>query len=281
MTKPTISLLVVVSALPAFLVAGEKLPSLSLTVLMAIGVYLMSASAAVFNQVLEWEIDGTMIRTRSRSLPSGALPRLYGSVFGWILGILGYGLLYLWVHPLAAHIALAGHLYYVFFYTVILKKRTAQNIVIGGVAGAVGPLIGAAAAGNISSLAAWLLFVLIILWTPPHFWALSLKYQKDYAAAGIPMYPVVHGEHRTRRMIFFYTLTLLPLAASFMVADLFLSTLFACLLTLQFIRLSWKLYKTGDNERAMPFFRYSCLYALLIFVALSLESWLYLSDFSL
>lgn len=274
MTKPTISLLVVVSALPALLVAAEELPSLWLVMLTALGVYLMSASAAVFNQVLEWKIDGTMSRTRARSLPSGRLARHHGSLFGWCLGLAGFAVLYVGIHPLAAYIALAGHLYYVLLYTLLLKKMTSQNIVIGGAAGAVGPLIGAAAAGNVLSPVAWLLFLLIFLWTPPHFWSLSLKYQKDYAAAGIPMYPVVHGEQRTRKNIFIYTLTLLPTAAALIVTDLPLSTLFACIMTLYFIHLSWKLYATQDNERAMPLFHYSCLYALLIFLALSVEQYI-------
>lgn len=274
MTKPTISLLVVMSGVPAYLVELGELPSWLPLLAMALGIYLMSASAAVFNQVLEWKIDSTMSRTCGRSMASGQVSRDRGSLFGVVLLVAGMVLLYVVAHPLAALIALAGHLFYVVLYTLILKKRTPQNIVIGGAAGAVGPLIGAAAAGNIYSWPAWLLFVFIILWTPPHFWSLSLKYQKDYASAGIPMYPVVYGEDRTRRMIFIYTLTLLPIAASLIVAQLVVSTLLTCILTLYFIYLGWKLYKTKDNTRAMPFFHYSCVYALVIFVALSVEQFM-------
>ncbi|MCY4443985.1 MAG: heme o synthase [Proteobacteria bacterium] len=273
LTKPTISLLVVISALPGFLLPQSSLPDMWLLIVMVCGVYLCSASAAVFNQVLEWKIDSTMSRTARRSLPAGHMPRWQASLFAWLLGIGGLVVLWFYVSPLSALIGLIGHVYYVIFYTLILKKRTEMNIVIGGVAGAVGPLMGAAAAGSIWSFEAWLLFILIVLWTPPHFWSLSLKYQKDYARAGIPMYPVVYGESATRRMIFLYSLSLLPVVALLWVSGLLWASFFSCLLTLYFVYLGWKLYKDNNNKGAMRLFHFSCIYALLVFVLMATEKW--------
>ena len=156
---------------------------------------------------------------------------------------------------------------------MLLKKRTPQNIVIGGGAGAVGPLIGAAAATGSLTVSAWLLFWLIFLWTPPHFWALALKYQKDYASAGIPMYPVIYGDHKTRWAIFMYTLTLIPIALflSFSEGVGVASVVVTWALTLKFAWDAWKLYSSGSNKRAMPLFHYSCIYTFAIFLAIAIE----------
>jgi protoheme IX farnesyltransferase len=273
MTKPTITLLVVVTAIPGLLMEVSAVPSATLFVATLIGAALSSASAAVYNQVVEYESDKYMKRTAGRSVASGRVPRIKAALFGAILGILGLVILYKYATPLAAVVAFAGHIYYVVIYTMLLKKRTPQNIVIGGGAGAVGPLIGVAAATNSLPVSAWLLFVLIFLWTPPHFWALALKYQKDYASAGIPMYPVVYGDHRTRWAMFLYTLSLIPvvLFLSFANGVGLISIIVMWSLTLKFAWDAWKLYSSGTNKRAMPLFHFSCIYTFAIYLAISVE----------
>lgn len=273
MTKPTITLLVVVTAVPGLLMNVETLPSLSVTLATLIGAALSSASAAVFNQVVEYNSDKYMKRTASRSVASGRVDRMQAALFGALVGALGFWILHRFATPLAAIVAFVGHLYYVVLYTMLLKKRTVQNIVIGGGAGAVGPLIGVAAATGELTMSAWLLFIMIFLWTPPHFWALALKYQKDYASAGIPMYPVIHGDHKTRWAIFLYTLTLIPVTLFLSFADGVgvISIVVMWFLTLKFAWDAWKLYSSGTNKRAMPLFHFSCIYTFAIFAAIAAE----------
>jgi heme o synthase len=273
MTKPTITLLVVVTAVPGLLMNVDQIPSLITFMATLIGAALSSASAAVYNQVVEFKSDQYMKRTKGRSVASGRVSRMQAAIFGAVIGAIGFGVLYHYTTPLAAWVALAGHFYYVVLYTMLLKKRTPQNIVIGGGAGAVGPLIGAAAATGSLTVSAWLLFWLIFLWTPPHFWALALKYQKDYASAGIPMYPVIYGDHKTRWAIFMYTLTLIPIALflSFSEGVGVASVVITWALTLKFAWDAWKLYSSGSNKRAMPLFHYSCIYTFAIFIAIAIE----------
>ena len=281
LTKPTISMLVTLSALPAYLVPQQVYPPVMEMVGLLLGVALMSASAAVFNQLLEWQTDRTMKRTQSRSLPMGYISRTEASWFGGLLGVLGIGVLLGFAGQLTAIIGLCGHLFYVILYTLVLKKRTVQNIVIGGAAGAVGPLMGAAAAGSLATPFPWILFMLIFLWTPPHFWSLSLKYQGDYAAAGIPMYPVIYGEDRTRKMIFMYSLSLIPVVLMLAITGLWIATIVSILITGFFVYLCGDLYrnKKRSHQDLMKIFRWSCYYALLIFFILSLEKsvWLWLA----
>ena len=278
LTKPTITLLVAVTVIPSLLLAAGGLPNLFKSIVAIVGASLASASAAVFNQVVETDIDVQMHRTKRRSLASGRISRESAAVFGLILGIIGIGMLYAYASPIAALTALAGHLFYVLIYTLYLKKRTDQNIVIGGAAGSVGPLIGWAAITGSLSWPAWVLFAVIFLWTPPHFWALALKYKEDYAQAGIPMYPVIHGEHKTRLVMFLYTLTLIPCVASLFffhqagIAYFILSMG----LTLKFAFDAYQLYSSASNERAMPFFHYSCLYVFGVFGALTLDCFIHL-----
>ena len=211
LTKPTITLLVVITVFPSLLLASESgLPGLGVSLAALLGAGLCSASAAAMNQILERHVDQKMARTKVRSLACGRVSQRVAWTYALLLLLVGQTILWTWTTPLASLTALAGQLFYVFIYTLWLKPRTAQNIVIGGAAGAVGPLIGWAAITNTLPLAAWLQFLLIFFWTPPHFWALALKYKSDYAAARIPMYPVVYGDHSTRRAMLLYSLTLLP-----------------------------------------------------------------------
>lgn len=273
LTKPTVTLLVVVTVVPSVLLADTGLPSLFTLLAATLGTMCFSASAGVFNQIIESTIDQNMTRTCSRSLPLGKIHKSSAITFGLLLAGCGFLLLYGGTHPLAAFVAIAAHLFYVLGYTVILKPRTSQNIVIGGAAGAVGPLIGWAAVTGDISLSAWILAGIIFLWTPPHFWALSLKYKEDYAKANIPMYPVIYGDDRTRKMIFLYSLLLLPAVVSLYVIGtgswFYLGTSLA--LTGKLVMDSYGIYASGSNQNVMKFFHFSCVYTLGIFTFLALD----------
>ena len=273
LTKPTISLLVVVTAVPTLLVAAHGLPRLGVALAALVGTFLASASASVFNHLLDADLDSVMNRTRGRPVASGQVPPAAAFTLGAGLGILSLVLLYLATTPLAAVVAFAANAFYVLVYTLCLKRYTDQNIVIGGAAGAVGPLIGWAAITGTIGAPAWVLFAIIFLWTPPHFWALAIKYRRDYAAAGIPMLPVTRGDAVARRQIFLYTLTLLPpvvaLWAMGAAGPIYLVASLAA--TLYFCWKGWILWRSGDNAKAMPVFHYSCLYLFAVFGALTLD----------
>lgn len=274
LSKPTITMLVVVTTVPGVLLASTQFPSWQLWLAVLLGTALSSASAATFNQVIDSGIDEKMRRTQQRPLPQGQLDQRSALIYGCLTGVLGTGILCAVTTPLASGVALAANLFYVLVYTAFLKRRTVQNIVIGGAAGAVGPLIGWAAVTGDLGLPAWVLFALIFLWTPPHFWALSLKYKDDYAQAGIPMLPVVYGDEITRRDIFLYSLTLLvPSGLLFMFCE-WPSAVFSLFLTIVFVGKAWKLYRQHNNDSAMPLFHYSCIYLFLIFGAIGVERWI-------
>lgn len=271
LTKPTITLLVVVTVLPGILLASSHpLPKMTLVVCCLLGTWLASSSAAVFNHLVDADIDRHMIRTKRRPVASGRVNNLNAMVFGTALGLSSFLVLSLGASLMAALIAVAANAFYVLFYTMYLKRRTVQNIVIGGAAGAVGPLIGWTAVNPSLGWQAVALFFIIFLWTPPHFWALAIKYKDDYAAAGVPMMPVVRGDQETRRQIFLYTLSLVPVVASLTIFGqagwIYLTAAMA--FTLYFAWMAWKLLKTADNRLAMPLFHYSCLYLFGVFGAL-------------
>lgn len=278
LTKPTITLLVVVTTIPGLLIDTSALPSLELFLYTLLGAGLSSASAATFNQIVEQSTDRTMARTQRRGVASGDVSSFGAMAFAMLLGSVGLGFLYHNVNTAAMLVAFTGHIYYVVLYTMILKKRTPQNIVIGGGAGAVGPMIGAAAITGTVTPSAWLLFALIFLWTPPHFWALALKYKEDYAQAGIPMYPVVYGDEKTRKAMYLYTLSLLPTVLLLIaVANLgIVSSLISVLLTLEFCRRAHILYKSKSNDTAMSVFHFSCSYTFIIFAAIAVEKFIFL-----
>ena len=273
MMKPTISLLVVVTVIPTLIMANGSMPSLNLVLVTLLGTYLASGSAGIFNHLADSDIDGYMQRTRSRPLPTGKVSQPLALFVAVSLGAVSFAMLYLGATPLAAWVALAANGFYVLVYTMYLKRRTVQNIVIGGAAGAVGPLIGWAAVTNTLSLPSWYLFAIIFLWTPPHFWALAIKYKDDYAKANIPMMPSVRGVQVTKRQIFLYTLSLLPpVVALYWGGDagwIYLSLSGA--LTLYFIWLALVLLRSSDEKKAMPLFYYSCFYLFGIFGALTLD----------
>ncbi len=285
LTKPTISMLVVVTAVPAMLMpamrgTGSIGASLPVALAALFGTWLASASASVFNHLLDHDVDMNMGRTRGRPLPSGRVSNRKAFWFATFLGVASWLMLDQLASPVSAWTAVAANAFYVLIYTAFLKRRTVQNIVIGGAAGAVGPLIGWAACTNdlglVSAWPAWVLFTIIFLWTPPHFWALAIKYKADYAAAHIPMMPVVRGDAVTRWQMLLYTISLVPAVGSlywFGAAGL-VYLIPSMLLTLLFVRYAWRLWLTGENSLAMPLFHYSCFYLFGIFGSLTADRFL-------
>ena len=278
LTKPAIALLVVATAIPTLLMAAGGFPDASVVLATVVGTFLAAASGAVFNQLVDEDIDVAMSRTKARPLPAASVSRNHAFVFAVLLSFFSLLILYFAASPLAAIIAHSANVFYVVVYTMFLKRRTVQNIVIGGAAGAVGPLIGWAAVTNSLSWPAWALFALIFLWTPPHFWALALKYKDDYAKAKVPMMPVVKGVWRTKLEMFIYTITLLvPVAALYHGGAAGAWFYYpSVLLTAGFIWQALSLLRSKENASPMGVFFYSCMYLYAVFGFLAVDRLLYL-----
>ena len=277
LTKPRVNTLIVFCAvIGMFLAVPEGLPN-ALTVFAAtIGIACVAGAAAAMNCLIEQHIDARMTRTRARPLPRGALSTGEALVFATVLGGCGLLVLHQAVNPLTMWLTLATFVGYAVIYTVLLKPRTPQNIVIGGASGAMPPVLGwAAVSGEVSS-DALLLFLIIFAWTPPHFWALALYRTADYARAGLPMLPVTHGSEFTRLSVLLYTfilfgVTLLPFATR-MSGALYLAV--AVALGLQFIRYAWRLYREYSDALARRTFRFSIVYLFALFAALLVDHYL-------
>lgn len=209
LTKPGILKLLVLTTFCTMLVAEGGWPDWGLVFWTVLGTALISGSANTINMVWDTDIDAIMARTRNRPLVRGAMTPRQALVFSGLIGLLAVAILTFFANPLAALMAIAGHVFYVVIYTMWLKRRTPQNIVIGGAAGAFPPLIGWAAVTGDLSVTAWLIFTVIFLWTPPHFWALALYKDIEYGKAGVPMMPVVRGHDVTKYQMLVYTLLLL------------------------------------------------------------------------
>lgn len=280
LTKPRVMTLVVFTALCGMLAAPVPVhPVLGFTAILCIT--LGAGAAGALNQWYESDLDAKMRRTQGRPLPAGRMDRQSALHFGVGLAGFSLGLMYFAINLAATLILAASILFYVFVYTVWLKRRTPQNIVIGGAAGAFPPMIGWAAATGDLSLLPVLLFALIFLWTPPHFWALALFVKTDYANAGVPMLPVVAGERVTRQQIGLYTI---PMAAAaiapwplglvgpvYGVAAVVLNALFALFAAQVALR------STVEGDRMLPekrLFKYSIFYLFLMFAALVADRWL-------
>jgi protoheme IX farnesyltransferase len=272
LTKPRIiSLLLVTTVAPMF-VAGT--PSWLTVLVVTLGGYLMAGGANAVNMYLDRDIDETMARTRLRPIPSGRLAPSAVLAFGVALAAAATWLLAAFVNVLTAALALAGFYAYVFLYTRWLKRSTPQNIVIGGAAGAIPPLVGWAAATGSLDLTAWYLFLIVFYWTPPHFWALALLKQRDYARAGVPMAPNVWGERETKDEMVWYTcilvaLTLLPVAFSAFGWVYLASALALDALLLHGV---WRVRRAQEwTEAAWRLYKFSLLYLALLFVAMVID----------
>ncbi|MQA91014.1 MAG: protoheme IX farnesyltransferase [Gemmatimonas sp.] len=274
LTKPRIISLLLVTTLAPMVLAAGGWPSTGLVVLAMIGGYLMAGGANAINMFLDRDIDSLMARTRLRPIPSGRMSPAHGLGFGIALAVASFLLFALAVNLLAAALALAGLLYYVFVYTRWLKRSSPQNIVIGGAAGAFPPLVGWAAATGGISLTALYLFLIVFFWTPPHFWALALVKQKDYGKVGVPMAPNVWGEQHTLRQMILYTGILLPLTlVPVTLGELgVVYGVAALLLGLWFLYAVVKVARASDFTRpAWSLYRTSLLYLALLFAAVLVD----------
>ncbi|HEV7585445.1 MAG TPA: heme o synthase [Solirubrobacteraceae bacterium] len=268
LTKPKVQSLLLLTTIATMYVAGD--PSPALVALTCLGGYLSAGGAGAVNHWFDRDIDLQMARTANRPVPSGRVAPGAALAFGCTLAALSLLELSLTVNPLAAGLSFAGFLGYVFVYTVWLKRRTPQNIVIGGAAGAVPPLVGwAAVTGNVSGTAVMLFFI-VFFWTPPHFWALSLLMKDEYEKVGVPMLPVVRGEAETRRQILLYSVLLyavtqLPFCAGgfgaiYLVGSLALGVLF--------VGAAARLYRRADRASALRLYLFSLAYLALLFCAM-------------
>jgi len=274
LTKPRIASLVVLTGVPALLMAANGLPPAGVFLGAMVGTVLAAGSAACFNMYVDRDVDALMARTASRPLPAGILAPSAALALGFALGALAWGLLALTTNMLAGALALASIFYYAVVYTVWLKRRTPENIVIGGGAGASAPLIAWAAVTGTLGVPAILLSAIVFLWTPPHFWSLALYRRDDYARAGIPMLPVTHGEPETRKRILLYTLVMVPVTLLLVPFGGAGPVYFipAALLGARFIRDAWRQWASGDSARAPALFKFSILYLFAIYCCLALDS---------
>ncbi len=268
LTKPKVQSLLLLTTITTMYVAGD--PSALLVALTCLGGYLSAGGAGAVNHWFDRDIDVQMARTANRPIPSGRISPRAALLFGCTLALLSLVELSLTVNPLAAALSFSGFLGYVFVYTMWLKRRTPQNIVIGGAAGAVPPLVGwAAVTGSVSGTAV-ILFFIVFFWTPPHFWALSLLMKEEYGKVGVPMLPVVRGEAETRRQILLYSVLLyavtqLPFCAGGFGVIYLVSSL---LLGLGFIAGAVRLYRRADRRAALQLYLFSLAYLALLFCAM-------------
>lgn len=277
LTKPrVISLLLAVTLVPMFL-ADTTPPSPLLIFWTLLGGFLAAGGANTLNQFVDRDIDHVMMRTRLRPLPSGRMQPIQVLLFGIGLSLLSFFQLWLTVNLLAALIAFSGILYYVFLYTLLLKRSSTQNIVIGGAAGAIPPLVGWAAVANELSLLPILLFLIVFYWTPPHFWALALMRQKEYRAAGVPMLPVVAGDRETHRQIVLYSVLLLLSSLApyflFLLGPIYLVA--ALLLNGVFLGMAIAIWRQPSNAAVWSLYRYSLIYLALLFLAMGIDHLFY------
>jgi protoheme IX farnesyltransferase len=262
LTKPRIIVLLLITTVAAMVMAARGVPPLMTAVWTLVGGAFAAASAGAFNCVYDADIDRKMRRTMSRPVARGAMSPNSALAFAIILGATSFLLLNYLVNPVAAWLSLAGNAYYVFVYTMWLKRTTAQNIVIGGLAGSIPPLVGWAAVTGSIGAPAVALFVLVFLWTPPHFWALALMTNIDYDKAGIPMMPNVHGVERTKREILIYTIVLFAFSVALVplhvMGPIFLIAAIA--LNARFLYDAIKLLRDDTKRYARSMFKYSLVY---------------------
>jgi protoheme IX farnesyltransferase len=272
LTKPKVQSLLLFTTVTTMYVAGD--PSLGLIFLTCLGGALSAGGAGAINHAIDRDIDRTMARTASRPVASGRVSARAATIFGLTLATASFLLLSLTVNPLAATLSLSGFVGYVGVYTLWLKRRTPQNIVIGGAAGAVPPLVAwAAVTGELSGMAFYM-FAIVFFWTPPHFWALSLLMKDEYAKAGIPMLPVVRGEDETRRQILLYTVLLYAVTQlPFCAGGFDVTYLFASVgLGAGFIYCAVRLLRSADRRWALRTYLFSLAYLALLFLAMPIDA---------
>jgi heme o synthase len=279
LTKPRVIQLIVFCALIGMVLAVPGLPTaaqIGLAVTACVGIYLVAAAAAAFNCIVEKGIDAKMKRTAWRPTARGELSDVQTLLFSAALCVAGSVLLYVWVNPLTMWLTFATFIGYAVIYTVILKPLTPQNIVIGGASGAMPPVLGWAAMTGDVSPEALILFLIIFLWTPPHFWALALYRVEDYRKSGLPMLPVTHGSEFTRQQILLYTFVLLAACMLPFVYGMssWLYLVVAIVLSLGFCAYALRLLRNYSDELARATFRFSLIHLSVLFAALLLDHYL-------
>ena len=279
LTKPKVISLLLLTTVGAMFIAAGGWPGLVPLVGILIGGYMAPGAAGVFNMIYDRDVDQRMKRTAKRPMVTQVVPTPHALIFGTVLTLLSFVVIWATSNLLAALLAWAGIAFYVIIYTMWLKRSTWQNIVIGGAAGAIPPLVGWAAVTGELSLLAWLLFTLVFLWTPVHFWALALMIKDDYAAVGVPMAPNVIGERATVLQIVMYAvltiaLTMIPFALhEFSFAYVAAAAALNLVLALRVLAL-WNHVRAGravDRARALPLYKYSMLYLALLFLTMALD----------
>ena len=277
LTKPRVTQLAVFCAVIGMFLATDGFPGWHVLVFGTIGIWLLSGAAFAVNCLVEAEIDARMARTARRATAMGELTRPQTILFSAIIGGLGMLVLYTQVNPLTMWLTFVTFVGYAVIYTMILKPATPQNIVIGGLSGAMPPALGWAAVANDVPMQAWLLVLIIFVWTPPHFWALAMYRRDDYARSGLPMLPITHGMKYTGLQVWLYAIALaatalLPFAVR-MSGLIYLAV--ALVLNFFFLRHSWRVHKHYSDQVARKAFTYSIVYLALLFAALLLDHYFY------
>lgn len=273
LTKPSIMLLVLFTGTAALILEGSLLSHPIKFILVLVGLYLTGGSANALNQYFERDLDAKMTRTRNRRpLPTGKITANQALIFSTAIGFLGVVLFAFFFNWLTAALALGTILFYSLYYTLWLKPNTSQNIVIGGIAGAMAPVGAWAAATNSMDVTPWLMFLIIFLWTPPHFWALALFCKDDYKLSGLPMMPIVKGDDSTRLQILVYSIILALVSFSlsfFGTGWIYFTT--AVILGFLFIRKAYQLYQVKTDKQARALFGFSLLYLFGLFAAMMID----------
>jgi len=276
LTKPRVVMLIVFTAIVGMFLAVPTVPPLYVLMFGAVGIGLAASSAAAINQILDARVDARMARTMHRPLVVGSVSETQAIIFAALLCIVAMLILSLLVNPLTALLTFASLIGYAFIYTVFLKRSTPQNIVIGGAAGAAPPVLGWAAVTGEVHAHALILFLIIFVWTPPHFWALAIAKKDEYAKVGIPMLPVTHGIAYTKLCVLLYTVLLIVVTALPWVTGMSgLPYMFAAMaLGSVFFYYALRLEKSSDTQFAMPLFSYSITYLMALFAALLIDHYL-------
>ncbi|TLU64634.1 protoheme IX farnesyltransferase [Thalassotalea litorea] len=275
-TKPRVVALLVLTALVGMCMAMPGAIPWQIMVPSIAGIWLLSSASAAINHIVDQQIDAKMARTSHRPLPNGRITTSKAIVFTAMLSLIGFTMLYVWVNPLTAWLTLSGLVGYSVIYTMYLKRATPQNITIGGLAGAIPPLLGWTSVTNEIHPHALLLVLLVFTWTPPHFWALAIHRRDDYAKVNIPMLPVTHGINFTKTQILLYTVLLFIVGLIPYLVEMsnWLYLIGAVTLNLIFLAYAWKLKFNAEKDTAMQTFRFSIIHLMVLFVVLLADHYL-------
>jgi protoheme IX farnesyltransferase len=273
LTKPRVTQLALFCTVIGMFLSTRELPPLPRVAIATLGVWLLAGAAFAVNSLIEKHIDARMARTRMRPLPRGELTPLQALAFSGLIGGAGMWVLYTFVNPLTMWLTFATFVGYAIVYTVLLKPYTPQNIVIGGMSGAMPPVLGWAAITGTAPAEAWLLALIIFVWTPPHFWSLALFRLDDYRKSGLPMLPVTHGERLTRLHILLYTVVLVATSTLPFVIQMsgWLYLVAALALGAVFVGYAWRLLRQYSDRLARSTFSYSIVYLAALFAALLVD----------